>query len=216
MRPRIRAAPSVTSTPIRGDAHYRSLERITLALDFSEAVTVDTSSGTPRLTVSVGANERPAGYDAGTGTTTLTFSWPVKAADLDADGISVAANRLALRGGTITDRVGNAANLNHAALAVQSGHRVSGRRSPPRFGAGSASLTIAEDHGDGALVGSVTASDADNGPHQGEVVWEPTWSPTRCPGTTPICSSWSPAAPMATCSWPRGRGCPTRARPRTR
>ena len=161
VRPRIEAAPSVTSTPSRGDGHYRSLERITLELRFSEAVTVDTTAGTPRLTVSVGANERPADYDAGTGTT-LTFSWPVKPADLDTDGISVAANGLTLRGGTITDLAGNApADLNHAALAVQSGHRVAGNRSPPRFADDTASFTIAEDHDDGELVGTVAASDAD-------------------------------------------------------
>ena len=162
VRARIEAAPSVTSTPSRGDGYYRSLERITLALRFSEAVRVDTASGTPRLGVSVGANERPAGYDAGSGTTTLTFSWPVKPADLDADGISVAANRLTLRGATITDLAGNApANLNHAALAAQSGHRVAGNRSPPHFADESVSFTIAEDHKDGALVGTVTANDAD-------------------------------------------------------
>ena len=162
VRPSVEGAPSVTSTPSQGDGHYRSLERITLEVRFSEAVTVDTAAGTPRLGVNVGANERPAGYDAGSGTATLTFSWPVKPADLDADGIAVAANRLTLRGGTLTDLAGNAAaNLNHAALAAQSGHRVAGNRSPPRFAAASPSFTIAEDHKDGASVGTVSASDAD-------------------------------------------------------
>ena len=163
VRPRIEAAPSVTSTPSGDDGHYRSLEHITLTLRFSEAVRVDTASGTPRLGVSVGANERPAGYDGGSGTTTLTFSWPVKPADLDADGIAVAANGLTLSGGTIADLAGNApANLDHAALAAQSGHRVAGDRSPPQFAAESVSFAIAEDHSDGALVGTVTAGDADD------------------------------------------------------
>ena len=162
VRPRIEGAPSVTSTPSKGDGHYRSLERITLTLRFSEAVTVDTASGTPRLGVSVGARERPAGYDAGSGTTTLTFSWPVKPADLDPDGVSVVANRLTLQGGTVVDAAGNApANLNHAALEAQSGHRVAGNRSPPQFADESASFEIAEDHEDGASLGTVTASDPD-------------------------------------------------------
>ena len=48
------------------------------------------------------------------------------AADADADGIEVAANALALNGGTITDAGSGAATLTHDALAAQSGHKVDG------------------------------------------------------------------------------------------
>ena len=160
VRPSITAAPSVTSRPSRGDGYYRSLEKITVALSFSETVQV---SGTPRLGLSVGSLTWPASYGSGARSATLSFDWTVKPTDLDTDGISVAANGVMLRGGVIADLAGNAALLSHAALAAQTEHKVAGARAVPRFGRGSKSFTIAEDHADGATLGTVTARDGDAG-----------------------------------------------------
>lgn len=82
-------------------------------LDFvantSEAVTVDTSGGTPRLPLTVGAASRFANYLSGSGTNALTFRYAVQAGDFDADGIAV-TSPVDLNGGTIRDVAGN--NLN--------------------------------------------------------------------------------------------------------
>ena len=48
--------------------------------------------------------------------------------DEDNDGVSNKAGRIALNGGTIKDEAENAAELDHEALALQSGHKVDGVR----------------------------------------------------------------------------------------
>ncbi len=118
--PTIAGAPAITSTPAAGDA-YSVGENITVSVTFSEAVTV---GGTPRLALHVGSVERWADYASGSNTKTLKFSYAVVAGDDDGDGVSVGENKLALNGGTIRDSEENDADLNHPALADQTGHKV--------------------------------------------------------------------------------------------
>ncbi len=65
---------------------------VAATLDFtltvSEPVTV-TVTGTPRIAVDVGGITRYADYTAGSGTSTLTFSYAVQAGDFDANGITL-------------------------------------------------------------------------------------------------------------------------------
>ena len=79
-------------------------------LDFtvaaSEAVVV---SGTPRIAIDVGGVTRYATYAAGSGTSTLTFSYAVQAGDFDANGITI-TSPLDLNGGTFSDIAGNPAS----------------------------------------------------------------------------------------------------------
>lgn len=63
-------------------------------------------TGTPRLAIDVGGITRYATYAAGTGTSALTFTYPVQPGDFDANGIAL-ASPLDLNGGTITDAAGN-------------------------------------------------------------------------------------------------------------
>ena len=92
---------AVTSDP-GSDSTYATGDKIEVTVTFSEAVTVSTSGGTPRLTIDIGDQPRNIPYDrAGTNTGQLIFAYTVFAGDMDADGISVQADGLALNGGTI-------------------------------------------------------------------------------------------------------------------
>ena len=77
-------------------------------MNFSEAVNV---TGTPQLTLETGAVDRAVNYSSGSGTSTLTFSYPVQAGDTAADLDYVNTSALALNGGTIRDAANNNAVL---------------------------------------------------------------------------------------------------------
>ena len=124
---RVAAGPKAVEAafaPVGGTA-YAGGETIEVALHFDRAVTVDIAGGTPSVTLTVGAGSRPAGYLRGSDTRVLTFGYTVQAADVDADGVDLVANSLALNGGKIAAvSDGGLAVLGHAALAGGSGRTV--------------------------------------------------------------------------------------------
>ena len=73
---------------------------------FSENVTVDTTNGLPRLTLTVGTETRHANYDNGSGGSVLTFRYVIQVGDVDDDGIDL-VSVIDLNGGTIKDGVQN-------------------------------------------------------------------------------------------------------------
>ena len=92
---------AVTSNP-GTDNTYATGDKIEVTVTFSEAVTVSTTDGTPRLGIDIGGQPRNIPYDrAGSSTGQLIFGYTVFAGDMDADGIAVKADGLALNGGTI-------------------------------------------------------------------------------------------------------------------
>ena len=92
---------AVTSNP-GTDNTYATGNKIEVTVTFSEAVTVSTTDGTPRLAIDIGGQPRNILYDrAGSSTGQLIFGYTVFAGDMDADGIAVKADGLALNGGTI-------------------------------------------------------------------------------------------------------------------
>ena len=92
---------SVTSNPGTDNA-YATGDKIEVTVTFSEAVTVSTTDGTPRLSIDIGGQPRNIPYDrAGSSTGQLIFGYTVFAGDMDANGIAVKADGLALNGGTI-------------------------------------------------------------------------------------------------------------------
>ena len=102
-------------------------------MTFDEAVTVDTSGGTPQLTINMGGSDKVLDYSSGTGTTALVFSgYRVALGDTDTDGLSIAADKLDLNGGTIkaTADAHPDAVLTHTAVAASSSHKVSGTTVP--------------------------------------------------------------------------------------
>ncbi|WP_052417289.1 fibronectin type III domain-containing protein [Cellvibrio mixtus] len=105
-------APTVSSvTASTANGTYKLGDVISIQVNFSETVTVNTGGGTPQLTLETGATDRTINYASGSGTSSLTFSYTIQAGDNSADLDYVATNSLALNGGTIRDAAGNNATL---------------------------------------------------------------------------------------------------------
>ena len=111
--------PTVTAVQVPASGAYRASQPLEFTVTFSEAVTVDTSGGTPRLALTVGGATRYATYQAGSGTTALTFRYTVAPGDTDADGITV--DSLSASGGTLRDAAGNDANVTLNTVGSTSG-----------------------------------------------------------------------------------------------
>ncbi|MEJ6521666.1 putative Ig domain-containing protein, partial [Shewanella bicestrii] len=104
--------PTVTSVDSStGNGTYKVGDVISILVNFSESVTINTAGGTPQLTLETGVTDQTISYTSGTGTSTLTFSYTVQAGDTSADLDYVATNSLASNGGTIQDAAGNNATL---------------------------------------------------------------------------------------------------------
>ena len=112
-------AVTVSATPALGgagsDRTWTTSETVEVTITFSEAVDVDTSAGTPSITVELGSSgAKSATYQSGSGTKTLVFGYTLVTADGSHTSIGVTANSLALNGGTIRSALNNAhANLAH-------------------------------------------------------------------------------------------------------
>ena len=118
---------TVTSTPRKTTDTYGAREHIEFSMTFDAPVTV---TGDPTFAFDLGGAST-ASYYAGSGTTTLRFSHAVSggsSGDQDTNGISWAANAIALNGGTIagTDNA-VAAVLTHVAQSNLADHKVDGR-----------------------------------------------------------------------------------------
>ena len=78
----------ITSNP-PANRNYTTGDVIEVTATFSEAVAVDTTSGTPRLALTVGSNTRYANYSSSDSTATaLVFAYPVATNDGDNDGVT--------------------------------------------------------------------------------------------------------------------------------
>ena len=123
---------SFLSTPIAAST-YGQGEEIRVAVSFRVAAPGDGSSNVvrviaaPTLALAVGGQVRQATYD-GVYQDGVRFRYVVQAADSDADGIGIAADALALNGGSIRDAAGNDAvlALGVHASAANSAHKVDG------------------------------------------------------------------------------------------
>ena len=109
------------------DDTYAIGDDIEATLTFNQAVDV---TGSPQVTLTIGSSEKAASCAAATNTTTVVCSYTVAQGNNAPDGVGVKANSLALNGGTI-HRAGSTtfnALLDHAAVAVNSQHKVDGIR----------------------------------------------------------------------------------------
>ena len=132
---------AVTSDP-GADGHYVQGDEIEITVQFDEDLVVvepdaatleaeksagDTTS-IEGITLTIGIGQGPvlAWRDSGEGTASqLVFSYTVRALQEDTDGIEIKANAVSAgTGSTIRDGSGNDADLDHSALANQSGHKV--------------------------------------------------------------------------------------------
>jgi hypothetical protein len=106
-------APTVVavSSPL-GNGSYRAGQVVPVTVTLSEVVTVDTSAGTPAITLATGTpSATPAVLTSGTGSTTLTFTYTVAAGNTAADLDYVSAASLLGNGATIRDAASNPATL---------------------------------------------------------------------------------------------------------
>ena len=117
--------PTVTGAPAVSEAgpdgEWTPGETVGVTLTFSEAVTVDTTGGTPTVGISLGGTQaRSAAYVSGSGTTNLLFGYTLTDADGSHSSMIVTHNSLALNGGTIQSQATSVdAELAHNGAAVQ-------------------------------------------------------------------------------------------------
>ena len=109
------------------DDTYAIGDSVTATVTFNRAV--DVTSG-PQITLLFGTAEKAADCAAVTNSTTVECSYEVAAGEASPDGVGIKADSLVLNSGTIykTGSTTNAADLAHSALALQSGHKVDGKR----------------------------------------------------------------------------------------
>ncbi len=104
------SAPVISSVSVPTDGTYRAGESLEFRLNTSEAVVVDTTSGTPTISLTIGSTSQVATYVSGSSSpSALVFSYTVQAGDFDKDGISVGV--LAPNAGTLRDAAGNNVTL---------------------------------------------------------------------------------------------------------
>lgn len=112
--------PSISSRTPSANKAYVSGETIQISVTFAEAVTVDTTGGTPWITVDFDQGTDNLAYASGSGTTTLIFSRLIGATHFDMTGLPTTVSAIALNGGTIRDSIGNDAVLTFTSLDLSS------------------------------------------------------------------------------------------------
>lgn len=108
--------PTISSVAVPANATYVAGQTLSFTVNTSESVVIDTVSGAPELSLTIGSASRVAEYVSGSGSTALLFSYTVLAGDEDSDGIAVDA--LSANGASIDDITGNAADLTLNSVAA--------------------------------------------------------------------------------------------------
>ena len=117
-------APAVATVAVPANGTYYSGGALDFTVNVNEAVLVDTTGGTPRIALVVGATTRYADYVSGSGTSALLFRYTVPSGDIDANGITVGA--LSTHGGTLRDTAGNDAVVTLNSVGSTAGVNVDG------------------------------------------------------------------------------------------
>ncbi|NIK66836.1 S-layer homology domain-containing protein [Paenibacillus sp. BK720] len=112
-------APTIEGVDLPADDTYLAGEQLNFTVHYDEAVTV---TGTPSISITIGAATVQAQYVSGTGTKDLLFRYTVQTGDNDANGIEVGA--LSLNGGTLKDATGNNAAAVLSGLGSTAGVKV--------------------------------------------------------------------------------------------
>ncbi len=114
-------APTVGSVSVPANGTYVAGQNLDFTVNFSEAVIVDTSGGTPRIAVTLDTGGTVfAEYIAGSGSTALTFRLAVASGQLDSNGIALGSS-IQVNGGTLRDAVGNDATTTLNSVGSTSG-----------------------------------------------------------------------------------------------
>ena len=97
---------TVQSVSVPANNTYTAAANLDFVVNFNESITVNTSTGTARLPLTIGAASRFAGYISGSGSSSLTFRYTVQVGDEDVDGITL-GTALDPNMGTLRDGAGN-------------------------------------------------------------------------------------------------------------
>ena len=98
--------PAVTSVDVPTNAIYIAGQNLDFTVNFDEAVKVETSGGTPYISVTMDSGSAQAAYLGGSGTASLTFRYSVVSGNNDSNGISLGSSIVA-NSGTLKDAAGN-------------------------------------------------------------------------------------------------------------
>ena len=79
---------------------YSTGDTLTISVEFGRQITVDTSSGAPRLTLIIGSSTKNAIYQSGTGSHIINFTYNIESGDMDNNGINV-VSPIDMNGGSI-------------------------------------------------------------------------------------------------------------------
>src|SRR5690606_23626192 len=117
-------APIVTSVWVPPNATYVAGQNLDFTVNFSEAITVDTNGGTPRLAITLDTGGTVyASYLSGSGSNALVFRHTLDSGVQDTNGISL-ADSIDSDGGQLRDGAGNLALNTLNAVATTTGVRV--------------------------------------------------------------------------------------------
>lgn len=101
-------APVVGSVSAPTDGTYITGQNLDFTVNFSEAMMVDTTTGVPRIAVTLDTGGTVyAEYVSGSGSSALVFRMVVASGQLDSNGITLGSS-IDTHGGAITDLAGNA------------------------------------------------------------------------------------------------------------
>lgn len=118
--------PTISSVALDSDpgddGTYGVGDKVEVAVTFDEGMAV---TGSPQIELDVGGTTRYASFDR-VDDEVVFFGYTIAEGDTDADGISIAANKLGLNGGTVADLAGNPAVITHDAVPADTGHLVDG------------------------------------------------------------------------------------------
>nr|WP_268870288.1 Ig-like domain-containing protein [Pseudomonas sp. P818] len=100
-------APAVISVSVPANGTYVAGDILDFTVNFDEAVTVDTSGGSPRLAITLDTGGTVyANYLSGSGSTALVFRLSIANGQQDSNGIAIGSN-LQANGATLRDAAGN-------------------------------------------------------------------------------------------------------------
>ncbi|MEN5301117.1 DUF4347 domain-containing protein [Pseudomonas sp. TWI628] len=118
--------PVVGSVSAPVDGTYIIGQDLDFTVNFSEAMTVDTSTGVPRIAVTLDTGGTVwAEYVSGSGSSALVFRMVVTSGQLDSNGITLGSS-IDTNGGAITDLAGNATVTTLNGVASTAGVNVDG------------------------------------------------------------------------------------------
>lgn len=159
-------APAVSSVSVPSGGTYVAGQNLVFTVNTSENVTVNTTGGTPGLTLIIGATAKSAAYISGSGTSALVFRYTVESGLTDTDGIALDGS-VSLNSGTMKDGAGNDLHTALNAIGGLTSVLVAGAPSSATSAASSISMTGATLNGTASANGASTNVSFAYGPTTG-------------------------------------------------